>query len=212
MVYRVNNKSFRWWWLILLKGILYLTVGIIFIIEPNISYFLTSYLMILILSGALIFAGISGCAFFVTLRKFSKHFIWGFFLSLIIALLGVALLIYSGDFQQKAIPIIIGVWLLFEGISLIGTSIELKSFDVKYWFVPFIFSIVILFCAILVLFRLEIGAYIFIYWIAFSLILKGLSDILISATYRKMRKAVKSKSDIIDAEFVELNSISEIND
>lgn len=203
-----KEKTFIWWCRIaFLKGFFLLVAGLFFLLYPEVFYFLTSYVMIAALSGVLILTGILGSCFFMLIRKYTRHWVWGFSLGVLTIFIGFLLFLYSGDIQAFAIPVLIGIWMFFEGIYQLKDSFNFKSSGYKYWFVSFLFSFLIVGCSLFVFLRPEVGMYVFAYWIALFLILKGVSDIFVSVELHKEKKEILNT--FIDAEFIEIGDKNE---
>jgi uncharacterized membrane protein HdeD (DUF308 family) len=110
------ERSFRHWWAILLRGILFLAVGIYMICSP-----VEGIAALGLLFGVIIFiAGIAELLHVVRSRN-SKERGWHLALGIIDIILGIVLIGHIAA-SVTILRIIVGVWFVFKGISLFSFS------------------------------------------------------------------------------------------
>ena len=187
------------WWLFLLSGIVLIAGAIYVFYAPEESYVSLAWLF-----SILVFVnGFSNVIFSISNRKQLPG--WGWYLTggIFEILTGVILIAYPG-ITMVLLPVFVGFWLLFRGINIIGTSLDLKNLGILDWgwfllygvSLTVIASIMILLPIIghfTVLYLTSIGFFIFgIANIAFSLKLKKIKSLTIDKV-SDFKKEVKSQ-------------------
>lgn len=168
------DRNLRYWWVFLLRGILFILTGIYMISSPVTSYVALGFffgLVILITGVAELLHAYHG-------RRESNRG-WHLMIGLIDIILGIILMGHISA-SVTILRIIIGIWFVFRGISLFGFSGLLG----RSWVLS-LGGILTLIFGLLVLFNAAFGAMTIILWIAFAFILTGIFNILLS--YRMKR-------------------------
>ena len=120
------GRAVQHWWLMMLAGILCFVAGIIVFVFPLGSYvalsIIAGILMLLVGASQLIVASSSGN--YLTMR--------GYMLvgGVIDLLLGLFLCVYPGV-TMALLPIMLGVWMLYNSFMLIAFGGDLETFRVK---------------------------------------------------------------------------------
>jgi len=110
------DRSLRHWWVFLLRGILFIAVGIYMICSPASSYAALGFMF-----GLVIFiAGISELLHVYHDRS-SKNRGWHLFLGIVDLILGLVLMGHISA-SVTILRIIVGIWFVFRGISLLSFS------------------------------------------------------------------------------------------
>lgn len=162
------------WWMYLLIGVLALILGVVMLTSPAITY----ELMTLLLGLALIVFGIIQ----LIVGLFSKNI----FVSKAAALVGSVLNIVLGailaanpGLAALTLPLILGMWMLYQSFMLINYSADLKNFKIKGYGLTLFCGIVLLVLAVLILLRpITIGMMTVAIYISLSFIIYGLSEIV----------------------------------
>lgn len=127
---------------------LFLLIGILLIIFPELSIVAISY----VISIGLIVTGI-----FLIVYLADKLFFMNFFLfGVLQILLGVVILAYPKSFTI-AIGIFVGIWMILKSITDFRFSLVLKKMKNKYWVYVSILSILAVICGIMLITNIEIG-------------------------------------------------------
>jgi uncharacterized membrane protein HdeD (DUF308 family) len=169
------DRSIRHWWVFLLRGLIFILVGIYMICTPANSFAALGFLL-----GLLIFiAGIAELFHVVRERK-AAYRGWHLALGIIDILLGIILMghVMAGEVLLR---IMVGLFFLFRGVSLfsfsrvIGNSWTIKAGGV----ITFVFGLMILFNTLF-------GAVTIVLFIAIALIVSGLFNALLSFRLKKI--------------------------
>ena len=120
------SRAIRHWWLLLIAGLLCIAAGICVFVFPVESYVTLSILfgILMLLTGAaqLIIASTSGN--YLMMRG---YYIVGGVLDVI---LGIFLCVYPGV-SLMALPIIMGLWLMYNSFIIIGMAGDMDTFGVR---------------------------------------------------------------------------------
>ncbi len=183
-------KTVKNWWLFLLAGILLIIVSAWVFSTPVESYINLAWLFSII-----IFAnGISNTAFSISNNKDLEGWGWYLVSGLLDIFIGAILLLYP-EISIIILPFIIGIWLMFKGISIIGTSLDLKKYGVLDWGWIMLFGILIAISAFLMILDPLFGAINIVYLTSLSFLLYGIASIMLSLKLKK----IKSKTiDVVD--------------
>ena len=123
----IGNGIKNWWWF-LIMGLISLTAGIAIFAKPAESYVSLRILFSLIMAGT----GFSQIVFAISERHTMKNWGWTLVSGILDFALGTFLMIYP-VITMATLPFIVGFYLLFRAIYLIGASIELNATGVKGW-------------------------------------------------------------------------------
>ena len=157
----------RHWWIPLVVGIIVLALGILVMLFPAISYLTMSILFgaVIILSGVM-YLGIAA-------SRNVKGRGWLIVSGVIEIILGIILAMFPG-ISAIALPICLGFWLLFKGISLIGLSYNAKEDKGSSQSWTVFSAIILIICGIIILMQpLLYGMEAVIWWTSISFIIGG---------------------------------------
>jgi hypothetical protein len=122
------RNNVKYWWLYLLNGIIFLIAGFIVFSNPFSSYVLLS----IFFAVTFFVTGIFEIAFAIGNRQ--RHTGWGWSLAsgIVDVVIGGILIGYP-SVSMAVIPLFLGFWFMFKGISLIGFSIQLQTEKIPNW-------------------------------------------------------------------------------
>ena len=165
-----SKRAVRYWWLLLIIGIALFVVGILIFVYPTQSYLGMS----LVFGWLMLFSGILE----VVLSSANKHFItgrgWMLAGGIIEIILGI-ILICSPAITAMMLPIVLGIWLLFRGIGLIGIASEMSHFKVNGMVWTIILGILLIICSLMILFQPLFGIAAVVVWVGISFLVAGVS-------------------------------------
>jgi uncharacterized membrane protein HdeD (DUF308 family) len=147
------REAIRHWWIFLISGILFITLSVVILINPGITYLgLTIYFAMIFLLH-----GIFEIVFSLSNRK--KLHSWGWYLAIGILDLIIGFILISNPlFAAAIVSVFIGFWLMFKSISIIARALDLQNHGVEGWgFLLAAGALGIIF-SFFVLFNPEIGA------------------------------------------------------
>ncbi|TWI98084.1 uncharacterized membrane protein HdeD (DUF308 family) [Mucilaginibacter frigoritolerans] len=168
------DRSIRHWWVFLIRGILFVLVGIYMIASPVASFITLGFLF-----GLIIFvAGVSEL-FHVVQDRTQTGRSWHLMLGIIDLILGAVLMSHVTA-SMAILRIVLGLWFLFRGVSLFmflrrtGSSWLLIAGAA----LTFIFGL-------LILFNPTFGDLTIIIWTAIAFIVTGFFNIAIGLMMRR---------------------------
>jgi len=184
IISKITN-AIKNWWIFLITGILLILASIWIFRTPLESYVGLAWLFsILVLAN-----GISYTFFSISNREELEG--WGWYLSSGIfgILIGMILILYP-EISIVLLPFIVGFWLMFSGISVISTSLDLKKYYIMDWGWLMLFGILITILAFFMVLNPFFGAFNIVYITSLALLVYGISHIMLAFKLKK----VKSKT------------------
>ena len=162
------------WWMYLIIGVLAFILGVFMLTNPAITY----EMMTLLLGLALLIFGVIE----MIVGIFSRNI----FVSRAAVIIGAVLNIVLGillaanpGIAALTLPLILGMWMLYQSFMTISYAGDLKNFKVKGYGLTLFCGIVLLVLAMLILLRpMTLGVVTVAVYIAISFIIYGLSEIV----------------------------------
>lgn len=185
------KKTIKNWWLVLVVGVLCIAAGITVFCYPVDSYFTLS----IFLGVFMLISGISELVVALTSRNWFMtrgYNVTGAILDILVGLLLCA----RPSITALALPIILGVWLLYHGFMIIGIAGDFKSFGMKKtgWITAG--GILLLILSILIIVNpLTFGTSAIIVILGVALICTGAAAIGFSFRLKNIRNYVKEFED-----------------
>ena len=162
------------WWMYLLIGVLAFVLGVFMLTNPAITY----EMMTLLFGLALVIFGIIQ----MVVGIFSRNIFVSRAAVLIGAILNIVLgilLAANPGIAALTLPLILGMWMLYQSFMTINYAGDLKSFKVKGYGLTLFCGIVLLILSVLILLRpMTLGMMTVAIYIALSFIIYGLSEIV----------------------------------
>jgi uncharacterized membrane protein HdeD (DUF308 family) len=157
----------RHWWGPLILGIIILAVGVAILLFPQ-----TSYLTMTLLFGAVII--LSGVMYIgMATSKKVRGRGWLIVCGIIEIILGMILTAMPA-ISAIALPLCLGFWLLFKGLTLIGIGYGLRNTPSSGWGWTLFSAIVLIICGIIILVQpILYGMEAVVWWTGISLIIGG---------------------------------------
>lgn len=179
------KEAVKYWWLLLLTGLILVAVGIWVFASPD-----TAYLSLSVLFGASILSiGFFEIIFAISARKSLEGWGWTLAGGILDLVIGTYLLAFPAV-TMAILPFILGFWLLFRGISAIGFSFDMKSYGDLNWGWFLLFAIGIIFFAIMILAVPAFGVANIIVWTGLSFISAGVFRIILSFRLKKWKSTI----------------------
>jgi uncharacterized membrane protein HdeD (DUF308 family) len=179
------------WWLFLVAGILLIIASAWIFINPTVE----SYLNLAWLFSILVFInGISNTFFSLSNSNNLDGWGWYFAGGLFEIMVGIILISYP-EITILTLPFIVGFWLLFKGVSIIGISLDLKKYGVLDWGWLMLSGVALTALALFMVLNPILGAFNIVYLTALSLLLYGIANIMLAFKLKK----IKSKTiDVVE--------------
>ena len=173
-LYERAMEPVRHWWMYLIIGVLAFFLGVFMLTNPTITY----EMMTLLLGLALVVFGVIE----MIVGIFSRNI----FVSRAAVIIGAVLNIVLGvllaanpGIAAITLPLILGMWMLYQSFMTISYAGDLKTFKVKGYGLTLFCGIVLLILAVLILLRpVAIGMMTVAIYIALSFIIYGISEIV----------------------------------
>ena len=173
-LYERAMEPVKHWWMYLIIGILALILGVFMLINPAITYEMMTLLLglaLLIFGVIEMIVGIFGRNIFVS----RAAVIIGAVLNIVLGILLAA----NPGIAALTLPLILGMWMLYQSFMTISYAGDLKNFKVKGYGLTLFCGIVLLVLAMLILLRpMTLGIVTVAAYIAISFIIYGLSEIV----------------------------------
>lgn len=186
-----SKQAVRYWWLLLIVGIVLLAVGILIFIFP-----MQSYVGMAVLFGwVMLVAGILE----VVLSSANKHFItgrgWLLAGGIIEIILGL-ILIFNIALSAATLPIFLGFWLLLRGFSAIGLGGDMRAMDIPGSGWTIFSGILLLIAALWILFQpLVFGTAAVVVWVGISFLFAGIAACSLAMQLRQAHHCLDNKCD-----------------
>jgi uncharacterized membrane protein HdeD (DUF308 family) len=180
------KNSIRHWYLPLIVGVLFILVGIWVASTPLASYLTLSILFAL----TFLFAGVIEVVYAISNRETLDNWVWALISGIIGLLLGV-LLVLNPAISMIILPFYVGFGILFYSILGIGRAIDLKKHDMKGWGYVMFIGIVGLIFSFIMIWNPVFGGMTIVFYTAFSFIILGLLNILLSIRLRSLNRRLE---------------------
>ena len=188
-LYERAMEPVRHWWMYLIIGVLAFFLGVFMLTNPAITY----EMMTLLLGLALVIFGVIE----MIVGIFSRNI----FVSRAAVIIGAVLNIVLGvllaanpGIAAITLPLILGMWMLYQSFMTISYAGDLKTFKVKGYGLTLFCGIVLLILAVLILLRpVAIGMMTVAIYIALSFIIYGISEIVSAFRLRSIHNIVEEK-------------------
>lgn len=173
------NGCLKYWWLLLVLGIILLLLGVMIFVFPLLSYVTMSMLF-----GITIL--ISGIFYLVmSATKTLKGRGWLFIAGLIELLFGIFLTLWPA-ISATILPYILGFWLLFKGFTLIGIGADMSDVKGSGWGWSILWALAVIICAfVIIVYPIVFGIEAVIIWVGISCLIAGGSLISFANNLKK---------------------------
>jgi hypothetical protein len=166
------DRSLRHWWVFLLRGILFMLVGIYMICSPETGYVALGFFfgLVILLTGIAELLRVSA-------DKDSGSRGWHLMLGIIDVILGVVLMGHIAT-SVAILRIIVGLWFLFRGFTLISFARLART-----WLITLGGVVTVIF-GLLIIFNASFGSMTVILFMAFAFIIMGIFNAWIGYTMK----------------------------
>lgn len=178
----------RHWWMYLIIGVLAFILGVFMLVNPAITY----EMMTLLLGLALMVFGIIE----LIVGLFSRNIFVTRAAVLIGAILNIVLgilLAANPGIAAITLPLILGMWMLYQSFMMISYAGDLKGFKVKGYGLTLFCGIVLLILALLILLRpMTVGVFTVAIYISLSFVIYGLAEIVSAFRLKSIHHIIES--------------------
>lgn len=186
MAVKLNKtiKSISYWFVPLLTGLLFITVGIYTLTTPLKSYVLLSF----IFSISFVAAGGFEIFFSIQNRKQIKRWGWSLISGILTLAIGILLLIQP-EVSIITLPYYVGFVVLFRSIIAMVLSFELKSLGILDWGNLMVAGVLGTLVSLLLLWNPIVAGLTVVIWTAIALITIGILSIYWSIRLRNLKNS-----------------------
>ena len=178
----------RHWWMYLIIGVLAFVLGVFMLVNPAITY----EMMTLLLGLALMVFGIIE----LIVGLFSRNIFVTRAAVLIGAILNIVLgilLAANPGIAALTLPLILGMWMLYQSFMMISYAGDLKGFKVKGYGLTLFCGIVLLILALLILLRpMTVGVFTVAIYISLSFVIYGLAEIVSAFRLKSIHNIIEN--------------------
>lgn len=125
-IYEKTERLIKHWWLSLVVGIAAVAVGFVVLVHPAESY----YTFALWLGVVVFLSGIAGVVQALSTKNYFVRRGWIVLAAVADIIIGIVLM-FSSMLSAAAMPILLGVWLLYRGCAMLVQGFDLRSFGVR---------------------------------------------------------------------------------
>lgn len=172
------KETFKYWWMMLIIGLLSILFGIWIFRNPVESYLgLSIYfcIMFILIGFSEIINAFSG--------RRHRAWGWGFTMGIIDFTIGL-LLLSNLNWAADLLPYAVAFILMFKGIDFIGQSTQMQSLGMQNWGWLLTGGILTLLFSFLIIFHPLFGVLNIVVWTALAFIFGGISAIIFSFSIR----------------------------
>lgn len=125
-IYEKTERLIKHWWLSLVVGIAAVAVGFVVLVHPAESY----YTFALWLGVVVFLSGIAGVVQALSTKNYFVRRGWIVLAAVADIIIGIVLM-FSSMLSAVAMPILLGVWLLYRGCAMLVQGFDLRNFGVR---------------------------------------------------------------------------------
>lgn len=184
-----SKQAIRYWWLLLLVGILLLLAGLLTFLFPARSYLGMSLLFgwVILLSGILE----------VVISTANRHFItgrgWMLAGGVIQIVLGV-ILVFNVGLSASMLPFFLGFWLLMRSFSTIGLGGDMRAMEISGSGWTIFTGVLLLLCSLGILFQpLGVGTAAVVIWVGITLLFAGVAACTLALQLRNAHRCFETE-------------------
>jgi len=177
------RKSIKNWWAFLLIGIVFVLMGFWVMSKPAEAYMALAILF----AVTMLVGGILQIVISITNRESMKGWGWQLAMGVMELILGI-ILTFNMGLTLVTLPFVVGFWMLFRSIDIIGISTEMQTNKETGWGWYLASGILMMIFSWFIMFNPLLGGITVVLWTSFALILAGVSYITLGFKFRKVGK------------------------
>jgi uncharacterized membrane protein HdeD (DUF308 family) len=183
------SSALKYWWMLIVLGIIQVVLGIWVAFEPVASYLALSYLF----GIALLLYGLMEATFAIINRnRFSS---WGWYLAtgLLTLIIGALILLFPG-LTALTFAILVGIWLGMYGIRAITLSLDLRKYQRKNWGLLLVLGIILLVLTFIIIGNPFFGGISIVVLTSIALLTAGIGNIRLALELREEHQQLRNDS------------------
>ena len=185
-IFKNVRNTIRYWYLILILGIILILVGIWVFMTPLESYVTLSILF----AFTFLVTGIIEIIYAFSNRQISDNWGWSFAGGIIDFIIGV-LLVSKPQVSMHALPFFVGFAILFRSIMAVGWSLELKRQKVIDWGNLLAVGILGLIFSFIMIWNPLFGGMTIVFYTALAFIVMGVFQVYLSFKLKKLKRHIE---------------------
>ena len=197
--YKSIKNSVKYWWILLIIGLLFVGLGIYTFVFPTASYVALSVFF----AVSFLFSGISEIIFSISNKDEIDSWGWTLTYGIITAIVGF-MLVVNPILSLEVFAYYVGFLVLFRSISGISYAFDLKNYGVRDWGVSLFLAIVGLVVSIILLSKPQLAGLTAVAWLGLAVISTGLFAIFISLQLKKIKDIPNNISDDLRSRYEEI--------
>ena len=180
------KNQLKYWWLILLKGIVFLILSF-FVFSHPVSSLVGVALYIGI---SLLLTGIFMMVMALGSRDTLENWGWRLAEGIIDVIFAIVLLSNPGV-TATVLPFVVGFWMMVYGVMMFADAFQVKKSGDQTWWVGILGGLIIVLIGYFITNNLLAGAITITYWIGFGFILAGIINISLSMRMKKLKTSME---------------------
>ena len=181
LVYSTVMPLAKKWWINLLLGLLFVSLGIWVLITPLTSYVSLTIFFSLALATAGAFEIFAAIFYRKGIKNWRRYLTGG-----VIDLVVGGYLLFSPLITMAVLPYILAFWMLYKGVMIIGISSKLNSRNYSSWVLTLAYGLTIMVYAFLIMIYPNFGGMSIVYAMALAFVTLGMFNISSAYHFYKM--------------------------
>lgn len=187
------RESIKFWWLLLLLGLVFIFSGFWVLTNP-----VEGYVALSIVFGVLMFvSGLTELIFTMVNKDNMQNWGWQLMGALFDFLIGLILVSFP-KLTMQVIPFLVAFFFMFKGFGEMSLAIDLKGKggDVS-WGWLMIFGVIAVALGLLILYRPQIGGLTVVFYTGVAFTMVGVYKVLLGLKLRKVKRLASSVKNTV---------------
>ncbi|WP_312555840.1 HdeD family acid-resistance protein [Empedobacter brevis] len=197
--YKSIKNSIKYWWILLLIGLLFIGMGIYCFAFPTVSYVALSVFF----AVSFLFSGISEIIFSISNKDEIDSWGWTLAYGIVTTIVGF-MLVVNPILSLEVFAYYVGFLILFRSISGISYAFDLKNYGVKDWGVSLFLAVIGLIISLILLSSPQLAGLTAVAWLGLAVISSGLFAIFISLQLKKIKDLPNNISDDLRSRYEQI--------
>jgi uncharacterized membrane protein HdeD (DUF308 family) len=186
------RRDIKNWWVFLIIGAVFVLLGFWVMSKPLESYLALSILFAI----TMLIGGIFQIVFSITNREEMKGWGWQLAVGIMELILGIILTRNMG-LTMTTLPFVVGFWMMFRSMDLIGIALELQTRKYSGWVWYLVLGILLMIFAWFIIFNPILGGITVVLWTSFALIVAGVTYIMLAFKFKKVNQVIEKVEEKI---------------
>ncbi|WP_313375056.1 HdeD family acid-resistance protein [Chishuiella sp.] len=193
------KNSVKYWWISLIIGLLFITLGIYCFVYPTTAYLaLSSFFAV-----AFLFSGIAEIIFSISNKDQIDNWGWTLAYGILTTVVGF-MLVTNEILTLQVFSFYVGFLILFRSISGISYAFDLKNYGIKDWGISLFFAILGLVLSFILISSPELAGLTAVVWLGLAIISAGFFAIFISLQLKKLKDIPKNAPEDLKRKYDEI--------